>query len=316
MEDVVLSIKKYFMKDIIYVDSISQVHEFLGLEHPKHPLISVFPFGRNQQEMADEDFRYSFGLYQVSLKGNCPLMISKYGRNSYDFQECSMIFTAPNQVLEFNTDYKTNDEDCWTLIFHPDLIRKSELGRKIDNYSFFSYASNEALHLSFDERKVITDIIDKIIKEYSGNIDAHSQTLILSNLELLLNYAVRYYDRQFYTRTTFNQDIVSEFEELLKTFYQKEMQLDIGVPSVQYCAEQMKISPKYLSDLLRKETGSGAQEHIHHFVIDKAKSRLLNSNESASEIAFALGFEYSQYFSRIFKKKTTMTPNEYRKRMN
>jgi len=302
------------MKDVIRVNSISEVHQFLGLEKPKHPLISVFPFNNNT--IVTENFKYTFDLYQISLKGNCPLMISKYGRNSYDFQECSMIFTAPNQILEFNKDYQTEDEACWTLVFHPDLIRKSELGKKIDDYSFFSYASDEALHLSDDERKTITEITEKIQKEYRHRIDAHSQTLIISNLELLLNYCVRFYDRQFYTRTNLNQDIVTDFEQLLKEYYKDEKQLEFGIPSVQYCAETMNISPKYLSDLLRKETGKGAQDHIHQYIIEKAKTRLLNSKESASEIAYALGFEYSQYFSKIFKKKTTMSPNEYRKSLN
>lgn len=300
------------MKDIICVNSISEVHQFLGLEKPKHPLISVFTFGKEQQNTVFENFKYTFDLFQISIKGNCPFTISKYGRNSYDFQECSMIFTAPKQTLEYNIEYKTEDDSCWTLVFHPDLIRKSALGRAIDQYSFFSYASNEALHLSEEERKTVTDIAEKIEKEYSQNIDAHSQTLIISNLELLLNYCVRFYDRQFYTRTNLNQDLVSDFEQLLKNYYKEEKQLELGIPSVQYCASAMHMSPRYLSDLLRKETGRSTQEHIHHYIIEKAKVRLLNSKESASEVAYYLGFEYPQYFSKIFKKKTTMSPNEYR----
>lgn len=300
------------MKDIICVNSISEVHQFLGLEKPKHPLISVFTFGREQQNAVFENFKYTFDLFQISIKGNCPFTISKYGRNSYDFQECSMIFTAPRQTLEYNIAYKTEDDGCWTLVFHPDLIRKSALGRAIDQYAFFSYASNEALHLSEEERKTVTDIAEKIEKEYSQNIDAHSQTLIISNLELLLNYCVRFYDRQFYTRTNLNQDFVSDFEQLLKDYYKEEKQLELGIPSVQYCANAMHMSPRYLSDLLRKETGRSTQEHIHHYIIEKAKIRLLNSKDSASEVAYYLGFEYPQYFSKIFKKKTAMSPNEYR----
>lgn len=304
------------MKDIIRVKSISELHQFLDLEKPKHPLISVFPYNSNQQNQVTENFQYSMDLFQISLKGNCPLMITKYGRSSYDFQECSMIFTAPNQVLEFHTDYKTDDPNCWTLVFHPDLIRKSALGKNIDHYSFFSYASNEALHLSDEERKTITDITYKIEKEYSNNIDSHSQTLIISNLELLFNYCIRFYDRQFYTRTNLNKDIVIQFELLLKQYYEEEKQLELGIPTVQYCADSMHISPKYLSDLLRKETGSGTQDHIHQYIIEKAKTLLLNSNKSASEIAHSLGFEYSQYFSKIFKKKTSMSPKAFRQSLN
>ncbi|BDS10533.1 helix-turn-helix domain-containing protein [Aureispira anguillae] len=302
--------------NIVCINSIAEVHQFLGLEKPKHPLISVFIFDTNKQNIAVDNFQYTLGLYQISLKGNCPFTISKYGRNSYDFQECSLIFTAPNQLLEFSKGYQTEDDNCWTLIFHPDLIRKSELGKRIDNYSFFSYGANEALHLSNDERKTVTEIAKKIEQEYINNIDAHSQTLIISNLELLLNYCVRFYDRQFYTRTNLNQDLIQDFEQLLSTYFKEEKQLDLGIPSVQYCAKAMNVSPRYLSDLLRKETGKSTQEHIHYYIIEKAKNMLLNSKESASEIAYALGFEYPQYFSKIFKKKTTMSPKEYRQSLN
>ena len=227
-----------------------------------------------------------------------------------------MVFTAPNQVLEFKKEAVAEVDKGWTLVFHPDLIRKSELGKKIENYSFFAYASNEALHLSDEERKTVTEIAEKIEKEFSNNIDAHSQTLIISNLELLLNYCVRFYDRQFYTRTNLNQDIAGKFTQLLKDYYKQEKQLELGIPSVQYCGEAMNMSPKYLSDLLRKETGQSTQDHIHQYIIEKAKNRLLNSNESASEIAYDLGFEYPQYFSKIFKKNTTMSPNEFRQSLN
>lgn len=300
-------------KEILHINTIHEVHTFLGLNKPKHPLVSVFEFNPKTTSAVD-DFKYTMNLYQISIKGNCPFTISKYGRNTYDFQECSIVFTAPNQLLEFNKEYQTKDENCWTLIFHPDLIRKSELGRIIEKYAFFSYASNEALHLSEEERKTITEITSKIENEYNQNIDTHSQRLILSNLELLLNYCVRYYDRQFYTRTNLNQDFIVEFESVLKKYYQKQKQLDFGIPTVQFCADKMNMSPKYLSDLLKKETGKTTQEHIHLFIIERAKNKLLNSKESASEIAYNLGFEYPQYFSKLFKRNTSLTPQQYRKR--
>jgi AraC family transcriptional regulator, transcriptional activator of pobA len=304
------------MKEIIKIETISETHQFLGLAKPKHPLISVLRIGDKLQNLEVDNLRYSTGLYQISLKDNCPFTIAKYGRNSYDHQEGTMIFTAPNQVLEYKKSEIVEVDKGWTLAFHPDLMRKSELGKKMDSFSFFSYASNEALHLSDEERKTINEIVEKTEKEFSNNIDAHSQTLIISNLELLLNYCVRFYDRQFYTRTNLNQDIASQFEQLLKDYYKQEKQLDLGIPSVQYCGEAMNMSPKYLSDLLRKETGQSTQDHIHQYIIEKAKNKLLNSNESASEIAYALGFEYPQYFSKIFKKKTTMSPNEFRQSLN
>jgi len=304
------------MKEIIKLNTISETHHFLGLEKPKHPLISVLRIGDILQNLEIDNVKYSLGLYQISLKDNCAFTIVNYGRNSYDYQEGTMIFTAPNQVLEFKKNETAKDDKGWTLAFHPDLIQKSELVKKMDSFSFFSYASNEALHLSEEERKTVTEIVEKIEKEFSNNIDTHSQTLIISNLELLLNYCVRFYDRQFYTRTNLNRDVESQFGQLLKDYYKQDKQLELGIPSVQYCGEAMNMSPKYLSDLLRKETGQSTQDHIHQYIIEKAKNRLLNSKESASEIAYSLGFEYPQYFSKIFKKKTTMSPNEYRQSLN
>lgn len=303
------------MKEV-YIKSVSEVHEFLGLKKPRHPLITVFSLGKKQYKILMENFKYSMGLYQVSIKGNCAFTLAKYGRNTYDFQECSMIFTSPNQTLEFNRDYKTEDDKCWSLFFHPDLIRKSPLAKTIERYSFFSYSSYEALHLSDVERKTLTDIAKKIEIEYQNNIDAHSQTLIISNLELLLNYCARFYDRQFYTRTNFDNDTVADFEYLLKEYYNSNKQMELGIPSVQYFGEAMNMSPKYLSDMLRKKTDKGAQEHIYNYVIEKAKNQLSGTESSASEIAYALGFEYPQYFSKMFKKKTKMSPKEYRQSVN
>lgn len=305
------------MKAIIKIETISEIHDFLGLNKPKHPLISVIRIADVlHQPFEVHNVKYVVGLYQISLKDSCPFTIVNYGRNSYDYQEGTMVFTAPNQTLEFKENQVNQEDKGWTLVFHPDLIRTSELGKKIEAYSFFSYAANEALHVSDEERKTVTGIVKKIEQEFNNNIDAHSQTLIISNLELLLNYCLRFYDRQFYTRTNLNQDIASRFEQLLKDYYQQEKQLERGIPSVQYCGEALNMSPKYLSDLLRKETGQSTQDHIHQFIIEKAKNLLLNSNNSASQIAYALGFEYPQYFSKIFKKKTSMSPNEFRQSLN
>jgi len=304
------------MKEIISINSIAEVHEFFQLEKPKHPLISILRVSNDLADLDIEEFKYSLGLYQISLKDNCPFTISNYGRNSYDYQEGSMVFMAPNQVIEIEKQNINKEDTGWSIIFHPDLIRKAELGKKISQFSFFDYASNEALHLSEEERQTITSIAHTIEKEFSNNIDAHSQTLIISNLELLLNYCVRFYDRQFYTRTNLNQDIASQFEQLLRKYYKENKQLELGIPSVQFCGEAMNMSSKYLSDLLRKETGQTTQDHIHQYIIEKAKNQLLNSKKSASEIAYSLGFEYPQYFSKIFKKKTSMSPKEFRHSLN
>ncbi|HOY11631.1 MAG TPA: hypothetical protein PLY70_00770 [Saprospiraceae bacterium] len=186
------------MKEIIRLETISEVHHFLGLDKPKHPMISLLRIGKVLRDLAMDDIKYVLGLYQISLKDNCPYTIINYGRNSYDFQEGTMVFTAPEQILSFKKAETVEEDNGWSLVFHPNLIRKAELGNKISRFTFFDYASNEALHLSDDERQTVTELAEKIEREYSTNLDAHSQTLIISNLELLLNYCVRFYDRQFY----------------------------------------------------------------------------------------------------------------------
>jgi AraC family transcriptional activator of pobA len=304
------------MKDILRINSIAEVHKFFGLEKPKHPLISVLRVTNELQKKDLEKFKYALGLYQISLKESCAYTISNYGRNQYDFEEGSMIFMAPHQVVEVEKQNIPTNSGSWSIVFHPDLIRKSELGKKIDKYSFFDYASHEALHLSNDERNTLSAIATTIEQEFTQQIDMHSQTLIISNLELLLNYCIRFYDRQFYTRTNLNQDLVSKFETLLKDYYALNKQEELGIPTVQYCGAALNMSPKYLSDLLKKETGSSTQDHIHKFIIEKAKYKLLNSTVSASEIAYNLGFEYPQYFSKIFKKKTALSPNAFRQSYN
>jgi AraC-like DNA-binding protein len=252
-------------------------------------------------------------LYQVTLKQlGCGNLF--YGKNAYDYEEGTLVFTAPGQVTVFEGELTDDNEsnEGWTLAFHPDLIRKSNLADKMNGYSFFNYEVNEALHLSDKERKTIEDLLDKIIAEYSQNLDKHSQNLIISNIELLLDYCTRFYDRQFYTRTNLHSDIVSKFERLLQQYYQSEKVVDLGIPTVKYCARELSFSTNYLSDLLKKETGKTAQEHIHLFIIEKAKNNLLNSTDTIREIGFELGFEYPQHFSNLFKAKTGFSPKEYR----
>ena len=299
------------MKNIIRIETISQIHEAIGIHKPKHPLVSVIPM----EYLSGYDYgdaTYVLDLYQVSLKsGVAGSMV--YGRNSYDFQEGTMVFSKPNQSMSYADSEPTDEGKGWTLFFHPDLIRKSEFGRNIDMFTFFSYETTEALHLSEDERQSLTELVNKIENEYNQNIDKHSQELIISNIELLLKYCNRFYDRQFYTRTNLNKDFVSKFERLLISYFKSERPLEYGLPTVKQCALEMNMSSHYLSDMLKKETGKNAQEHIHLFLIDKAKTQLLSSKESISQIAYGLGFEYPQHFSILFKKKTGMSPVEYRK---
>lgn len=297
-------------KDIIEIKSITQIHDAIGCSKPKHPLVTVLPMDK-LSSYDYGDFTYVMDVYQVSLKTGISGSII-YGRNSYDFQEGTMVFSKPNQSMKYSKNEPTGNESGWSLFFHPDLIRKSELSKTIDQYSFFSYDANEALHLSEEERDSLTELVTKIEKEYSQNIDQHSHELIIANIELILKYCARYYDRQFYTRTNINKDAFSQFENLLKDYYDSNKPLEIGVPTVRYCAQELNMSGHYLSDMLRKETGKSAQEHIYTFLINKAKTVLLGTDETVSQVAYELGFEYPQHFSKLFKSKTGMSPNQYR----
>ena len=282
-------------------------------DKPKHPLVTVIPIDDRIKNYDYGNATYVLGFYQVSLKAGICGEIT-YGRNTYDFQEGTMVFTKPGQALSFKaSEEDLASEEGWTLLFHPDLIRKSSLGNNIDHYSFFSYEIHEALHLSEDERVSITGLVRKIETEYQQSIDRHTQKLIVSNIELLLDYCTRFYDRQFYVRTNLNQDFVTRFENLLRDYFNSEQPLDLGVPSVKYCGERLNMSPSYLSDLLKKETGRTAQQHIQDTVIDKAKNLLLSTNEQVSQIAYGLGFDYPQHFSKLFKSRTGMSPAEYRR---
>lgn len=305
------------MKEFISVDTITQAHEMLGLEKPLHPLVSVITHTKELEErfqfLSQSDYTVVNNLYTVMLKGGCTGSL-RYGRNSYDFEEGTLVFTGPGQILEVEEleESESAQVEGWTLMFHPDLIRKSPLGQHIDDYSFFSYDVNEALHLSDLEKKSIGEIVNKIQQEVAQNIDKHSQKLIISNIELLLDYCTRHYDRQFYTRTNQSSDFVSKFERYLKEYFNSDQPSERGIPTVKSCGEYMSMSSNYLSDLLKKETGQNAQEHIHNALINRAKTNLLSSSDSVGQIAFGLGFEYSQHFSKLFKNKTGLTPMEYR----
>jgi AraC-like DNA-binding protein len=295
------------------IDSITEAHKAVGLPNPKHPLVSVVKTKDFEPLIDFRGVKVISKLYQITLKHiGCGKLL--YGKNAYDYEDGTLVFTSPGQVTVFEGDIPFADEtnEGWTLAFHSDLIRKSNLADKIHNYSFFNYDVTEALHLSSEERNTIEELLDKIIKEYSQNIDRHSQHLIISNIELLLDYCLRFYDRQFYMRTNLNNDIISKFERILKAYYQADNAIDFGLPNVNYCAKKLNLSPNYLSDLLKKETGKTAMEHIHLFVVDKAKNVLLNSSESVSEIAYSLGFGYPQHFSNLFKAKTGTSPKDYR----
>lgn len=302
------------MQKIIHVKSIAEVYSYLQAELPVHPLITVIRRWP-QTDLDLTQVKFTSDLYYLSLKRDIQGSF-QYGRSSYDFQEGTMLFIGPGQVANFShaVDHANLETKYqgWTILFHPDLIRKSELGKKIQQYSFFNYEINEALHLADKERQFLNTLVDTIEEEIHQNMDRHSQDLIVQNLETILKYCNRFYDRQFYTRTNLNKDLVTKFELFLKSYFSSQELIERGLPSLEQCGKALNISGPYLSDLLKAESGRSAKDHIHGYLIERAKTILLNSREPISQIAFRLGFEYPQNFSKLFKSKTGMSPSEYR----
>ncbi len=296
----------------IKIDSISEAHRLLGLDKPKHPLITVY---YHTPDVIDRTTNASFtgNLYYIAMKKGIRGAF-QYGRNTYDFEEGAMLFLAPHQVYTTPEEVETDAESQgWSILFHPDLIRKSTLGKSINEYTFFNYEVNEALHLSDRELKSINELVLKIEEEINQNIDKHSQEIININLESLLKYSQRFYERQFYTRSSSNKDFIIRFENYLKGYFSSNQLIEQGLPSVKQCGYALNMSGHYLSDLLKAETGKSAKEYIHLLFVEKAKFLLSNTAHSVSEIAYNLGFDYPQNFSKLFKSKTGLTPTEYRR---
>lgn len=295
------------MDDILRIDQVSGHDAFYHQEN-LHPLVSIIDFEGTAPEVYAH--KMSFGFYAVYLKDvRCGDI--KYGRDTYDYQDRTLVFVAPGQIINvsIDEDYKPQG---YALLFHPDLIHGTPLGKHIGDYNFFSYQSKEALHLSEKERKIVLDLFDKIKFELEQRIDNHSKTLIAANIELFLNYCVRFYERQFITRNEVNRSSIEKFEELLNEYLHSDKLQIIGLPSVNYCADQLHLSPNYFGDLVKKETGRTPSEYINLKVMDLAKERVLDTGKSISEIAYDLGFKYPHHFTRAFKKSTGVTPNEYR----
>ena len=295
------------MEKVLRIDTVSEHDKFYHQEN-LHPLVSVIDFtGKTPDIYAS---KMNFGFYAVYLKDvQCGDI--KYGRNTYDYQDRTLVFVSPGQVINvtINKDYKPQG---YALLFHPDLIHGTPLGRHMDDYTFFSYESREALHLSEKERKIILDCFSKIKYELEQGTDKHSKMLIASNIELFLNYCIRFYDRQFITRTDASRGNLEKFEQLLIDYFHSDKPQTIGLPTVGYCAGQLHLSPNYFGDMVKKTTGKTALEYIQLKVIEMAKERVLNAGRSISEIAYELGFKYPQHFTRAFKNITGHTPIEYR----
>lgn len=296
------------MEEPLKFDTVSQYNTFNNHE-TLHPLVSVIDFSKAAPRKLKRSY---FGFYLVLLKDvNCGDL--RYGKNTYDYQEGTLVFIAPGQMIGVES---SSDELYQPMghgvVFHPDLIRGTSLGPRMDDYTFFSYNVNEALHVSDRERKIILDCFAKIAYELEHAVDKHSKILIASNIELLLNYCVRFYDRQFITRDDVHKGILERFESLLNDFFSSNKPQTEGLPSVAYCAGELNLSPNYFGDLIKKETGKSAHEFIQLKLIDVAKERIFDTEKSVSEIAYGLGFKYPQHFTRVFKQHVGVSPVEYR----
>jgi len=300
------------MVPIFKFDTIKEYNE-LNNHETLHPLVSVIDFSKAKvRSWGDsKSVKINYGIYCIFLKEiKCGDL--KYGCNYYDYQEGTLVFVSPGQVMEIEVPGGPYQPKGHALVFHPDLIHGTSLAKHINEYSFFGYQSHEALHLSERERQMVMDCLSKIQFELQQPIDKHSKKLIVSNIELFLNYCTRFYDRQFISRENVNKGIVEKFEELLNGYFSSEKVSNLGLPSVASCAEELHLSANYFGDLIKKETGKSAQEYIQNKIIDIAKDKIFDPAKSVNEIAFELGFKYPQHFSRFFKQRVGMTPNEYR----
>lgn len=295
-------------------ESLTDAHRLFGLPAPKHPLISLINGEHEPVIQGGVPNTHVLNFYKISSKPKLSGQL-KYGQSQYDFDEGGMLFAAPGQILG-NNEGETRVCSQYTLLIHPDFFLGYPLAKSIKQYGFFSYSANEALHLSEEEKETIQAIFRMIETELNSRIDDLSQNVIMAQIELLLNYADRFYKRQFITRKPVNNSLLQQLEELLNTYFNNETTLSRGVPTVQYLANELNLTPSYLSDMLRSLTGQNAQQHIHQALIEKAKVKLSTTTSSVSEIAYALGFEHPQSFSKLFKSKTNLSPLEFRQSFN
>jgi AraC-like DNA-binding protein len=300
------------MEKLINVNNIS---DFNTANNHKtlHPLVTIIDYSKaNPRDWGDVDsVRFNYGLYSVILKDVvCGDM--RYGRHHYDYQAGTLVFYAPGQFVSFENPKVVYQPLGFGLLFHPDFLIGTHLGKVIGQYKFFDYQTHEALHLSDDERQMILDIFAKIEFELKQPIDKHSKKLIASNIELFLDYCQRFYDRQFITRDVAHKGIIEKFEELLNTYFTSDNPQNIGVPTVTYCAEKLNLSANYFGDLIKKETGQSAKDYIHNKTIEVAKNKIFEGSKTVNEIAYELGFKYPQHFSRLFKDKVGFSPSEFR----
>ena len=296
--------------------TISEFHRFRQFPKPEHPLISVVNLESVKQHPPADKTSFVCDFYSIAMKRDFNAKI-KYGQREYDFDEGVMFFIAPGQVfgIEAGKD-KSSHPSGWTLHVHPDFFRNTPLAKTIRQYGFFDYSVNEALFLSDKEETTIAGVMQNIEGEYRSNIDSFSQNVMISQIELLLNYSDRFYHRQFLTRKTASSDLLMKLEDLLNDYFDQQNESQTGLPTVKYVADKLNVSPNYLSDMLRTLTGQNAQQHIHNKLIEKAKEALTTTSLSVGEIAYRLGFEHRQSFNKLFKNKTNVSPLEFRNSFN
>ncbi len=299
------------MDKILNLDNVDQYNRLYGLE-TLHPLVSVVNL--NEATCAVDTIRLNYGVYALFLKLEKACDI-KYGRQRYDYEEGTIVCFAPGQTAETTSTVEHIQTNAYGIIFHPDLLRGTSLNKTIKNYTFFSYEVNEALHVSEKEQTIILDCLNIIREELEHDIDKHTKKLIATYIELLIGYCMRFYERQFITRSKSNRDVLTRFEHLLDEYFEGVAADRDGLPSVKYFADKLCLSPNYFGDMLKKETGKTPQEYIQEKIIEIAKDRIVDTQNTVSQIAYSLGFQYPQHLCRLFKKRVGCTPNEYRSRM-
>ena len=296
------------MDKILNLDSVDLYNKLYGLE-TLNPLVSVIDL--NKATSSVDLIRFNYGIYALYLKLEKACDI-KYGRQTYDYQEGTIVCFAPGQTAETNPTTDKVQVNAHGILFHPDLLRGTSLGKSIKKYTFFSYEINEALHLSEEERSIVMDCLKIIRMELEHGVDKHSKTLLVNHIELLLNYCMRFYERQFITRGKTNRDVLTRFENLLDEYFESALAEQDGLPTVKYFADKLCLSSNYFGDMFKKETGKSPQEYIQEKVIELAKERISDTADTVSQIAYSLGFQYPQHFCRLFKKRVGYTPSEYR----
>ncbi|MFP9113778.1 helix-turn-helix domain-containing protein [Flavobacterium sp. RHBU_3] len=305
------------METPLRIKTISDFHKLRGLPGPNHPLVSVVNYDEIKHAPENNLKSWILDFYSISVKRN-PGMKMKYGQQQYDFDDGVMFFMAPNQVfgVEYNPDAPPVHHKGWMLLIHPDFLWNTPLAKSIKQYDYFGYAVKEALWLSENEEQVLSGIIDNIKNECRANIDTFTQNIVIAQIELLLAYGERFYQRQFITRKVNNHQLLDGLESVLENYFNADNLADKGLPTVQYIADALHVSPNYLSGVLKSVTGLSTQQHIHEKLIEKAKQELSATTLSVSEIAYRLGFEHPQSFSKLFKAKTNLSPQEFRQSFN